>query len=459
MHHVARLRYTMLWLAAALAGAIGCGSSASAPHTSGSLRIEITAAVGTTPSVVISGPNNYSKTISTSQTLSGLDTGVYTIVGDSVTAPDSIIGTFTDTGYVLGTPDTVRGGVVPNTVTVVYALKSRTGALWVANNFYATIPALASNQLRMTAPAAPAETLATALSGPSGLALDASGNMWVSSWSSDSLDMYTPAARNSGGALPPTTVIVSAALNNANGIAFDAHGDLWVANCGGGNLLEYSAAQLAAGGSQAPNATLSSGTTLLCPYFLAFDANGNVWVADDSLDHVVEYSAAQLAAGGSTTPVPVETIGSNNGSLNHTTAVAFDAAGNLWVANDSSPTVVAYAPALLAAGGAPAPTVIITLPDSTDPYGLVFDQRGTLWVSDGRSSTMYGLAASQLLATGAPAPSVVIGVGMTNFFEPQQAVFDPYAMPALISSARFRSSTPSLARVRGGLRHRRHRAR
>jgi secreted PhoX family phosphatase len=272
--------------------------------------------------------------------------------------------------------------------------------------------------------------------------------------------MYAPAARNAGGTLAPTTVIVSGALDNANGIAFDTHGDLWVANCGGGNLLEYSGAQLAAGGSQSPNATINGGARLLCPYSLAFDANGNVWVADDSLDHVVQYSAAQLTAGGSTTPVPVDTIGSNNGSLNHTTSLAFDAGGDLWVGNDSSPTVVEYAPGLLAAGGAPAPTAIITLPTGTDPYGLAFDMRGTLWVSDGANSTMYGLAASQLAATGAPAPSIVIGVGMTNFFEPQQPLFDPYATPALVSTAPQPLRSPKLpaARMRGGVRHRRHRA-
>ena len=458
-----RLVFGGIAVFAVAALAIGCGSSTSAPHTTGSMRLTIIPSPRTTPLVVITGPNNYSKTISTSQTLSGLDTGIYTIIGDSMTASDSIIGTFTDTGYVVGSPDTVRGGV-GSTITVVYALKDRVGALWVANNFYQTMPALAANQLAASAPAAPAETLATAVSGPSGLALNASGNMWVSSWSSDSLNMYTPAARNAGGTLAPTTVIVSGALNNANGIAFDAHGDLWIANCGGRNLLEFSAAQLAAGGSQSPNATINGGAILRCPYYLAFDANGNVWVADDSLDHVVKYSAAQLAAGGSSTPVPIDTIGSNSGSLNHTTSVAFDAAGDLWVGNDSSPTVVEYAPALLAAGGAPAPTVILTIPTGAnssppDPYGLAFDMRGTLWVSDGTNSGIYGLAASQLTATGSPLPSIVIGVGMANFFEPQQPLFDPYATPALVSTAPQPLRTPKLplARVRG-VRHRRHRA-
>ncbi len=459
MQRSSRLMYTGLVTAVAAGLAIGCGSSTSAPNAKGNIILSIIPAKGTTPSVVITGPNNYSKTISTSQTLSGLDTGIYTIVGDAVTAPDSIIGSFTDTGIVVGSPDTVRPGL-GNKVTVAYALRNRTGALWVANNFYQTMPALAANQLAVSAPAAPAETLATALSGPSGLALDASGNMWVSSWSSNVLNMYTPAARNAGGTLAPTTVIVSGSLNNANGIAFDPHGNLWIANCGGRNLLEYSAAQLAAGGSQSPSAAINGGGKLLCPYSLAFDANGNVWVADDSLDHVVKYSAAQLAAGGSTTPIPVDTIGSNSGSLNHTTSLAFDAAGDLWVGNDSSPTVVEYASALLAAGGAPAPTAIITLPTGADPYGLAFDMRGTLWVSDGANSTMYGLAASQLV-TGTPAASIVIGVGMTNFFEPQQPLFDPYATPALVSTAPQPLRSPKLppARMRGAVRHRRHRPR
>jgi sugar lactone lactonase YvrE len=426
----------------------GCGSPTGSKGGTGSLTVTIVPAEAT-PSVVVSGPNSYSKTISSTQTLGGLAPGLYTIVADSVVATDSIIGTYTDTGNVSVTPVAVVAGVT-HSISVTYAIKDRVGALWVANNFYQTIGGLAANQLRLTSPTVPADTLATSVGGPAGLALDPAGNMWVSSWSSDSLVMYTPAARNNSAGSAPSRVIVSGALDNPNGIAFDAHGSLWVANCFGGNILGYSAGQLAAGGSQAPEVTISGGGGghVICPYALAFDANGNVWVADDSADHIVEYSAAQLAVAGSSTPTPINVITSNSGSLALTDAVVFDASGNLWVANDSIPTVVSYTPAQLAAGGSPVPT-IITLPATTDPYGLAFDIRGTLWVSDYANSILYGLSKGQLAATGSPPPSVTLGMTLNNLFLPQQPLFDPYATPPLVFPTRVRTASP-MARPAGG---------
>jgi sugar lactone lactonase YvrE len=452
MLHLPRLGYTVLWLP--IAAALGCGSSSTAPGGTGGMKVTIVSAEGT-PSVMISGPNAYSKTLSATETLRGLAPGIYTVIGDSVVTPDSIVGTVTDSAHVSVLHPLVAAGITVQD-SVVYTIKDRIGGLWVANNFYQTIPQLAANQLRATRPTVPGDTLATTVSGPAGLALDPAGNMWVSSWSSDSLVMYTPAARSAGGNSAPSTVIVSAVLDNANGIAFDAHGSLWVANCGGRSILGYSAGQLAAGASQAPEVTISGGANVICPYALAFDGNGNVWVADDSADHIVEYSAAQLAVPGTSTPAPINVITSNSGSLALTDAVVFDAAGNLWVANDSIPTVVSYTPAQLAAGGSAVPT-IITLPANTDPYGLAFDMRGTLWVSDYNNGILYGLAKSQLATTGSPAPSVTLGVTLNNLFLPQQPLFDPYATAPIVSVTRVPSHAMPLAGGRAWrLRRQRH---
>jgi sugar lactone lactonase YvrE len=429
-------------LALCIAAVVGCGSTAPTPK--GSLTVTITPADGTTPAVVVSGPNGYQHTISTSQTLAGLTLGNYTIVADSATGPDSVVGTITDTGVVTGSPATVVTGT-PATVTVAYFTKDHIGGLWVANWANHTIPELASTQLRTTGTPAPADTLSTTVSGPAGLALDASGNMWESSWTSDSLVMYTAAARSAGGAAAPSTVIVSTALDNANDLAFDAHGNLWVANCSGGNLLEFTPSQQAAGGAQAPAVAVSGGTIASCPYSIAFDTAGNAWIADDDAHHLVEYSAVQLAANG--TPIPIDTIGADGGSLLYPDAVVFDASGNLWVANDGQPTIVAYSAAQLAAGGAPAPTVTITLPQNADPFGLAFDKRGTLWISDTKNDVMYGLTSGQL-TTGNPTPAVTLTLNWSDMFEPEQPLFDPYspAVPVL-SGARVHSPIAPLARV------------
>jgi len=410
------------------------------------MAVTINSADGTTPSVVITGPDSYSNTINTSQTLSGLTLGLYTIVADSADGPDAVIGTVTDTGAVTGSPATVTASMtVP--VTVTYAAKRRVGGLWVANNSNPTIPELASNQLRSSGRPVPAETLATKVSSPAGLALDPDGNMWESSNESDTILMYSLAARNAGGGAAPSTVLVSTALDIAQMIAFDPNGNLWVANYFGSNLLEFTAGQLANGGTQTPYATISGGAILGNPVALAFDGNGNAWVSDGFKKHIVKYSAAQLAVAGASTPTPIDTVGEYSGTLSGTVGLAFDPNGNLWVANNGSNTVVEYTPAQLAAEGSPTPNAIITLPAGATPFGIAFDKRGTLWVSSRYNGVMYGLTSAQL-TTGAPTPAVADTVSLSGGFLPEQPLFDPYITDVGASAARLRHPVAALAQTR-----------
>jgi streptogramin lyase len=431
--------------------AVGCSSTS--PSAKGSLTVTITPNDGTTPSVVITGPNGYSNTIAATQTITGLALGSYTIVADSAIAADSVVGTVTDTGTVSGSPANVVSGTAA-TVTVTYYTEDHVGGLWVANNASPTLPEFSASQLRPPGTTTAAESLST-INAPAGLALDASGNMWESSYDGDSIVSYSPAARNSGGA--PTTVITSSAVTDGENIAFDGNGNLWVSDCDGGSIHEFTPSQLAAGGPQTPTVTINGGSIVTCPYSFAFDGSGNVWVADDDNTrfHVVEYSAAQLAVAGTSTPIPVDTIGTNGGSLDCTDAVAFDPSGDLWVANDCQPTVVEYTAGQLATGGAPAPTAVVTLANNADPFGLAFDKRGTLWVSDDNNDIILGLASSQLV-TGSPTPSVTLSVVLGGGLSPEQPLLDPYATGVAISAARLRPHTAPLARTLHLTKKRRH---
>jgi streptogramin lyase len=224
-------------------------------------------------------------------------------------------------------------------------------------------------------------------------------------------------------------------------MAFDSHGNLWVANRAGG-LVAFSPSQLAATGTQnTPLAIIQDGSVLGGAEAIAFDANGNGWVADDSKHHIVEFSAAQLAVTGTSMPTPIDTIG-----LTSTTqAVAFDASGNLWVATTSGP-VLEYSPAQLAAGGSPTPVTTITLPASAFPFGMAFDKRGTLWVSDDNNGVILGYTAAQLATSGSPTP-ITLTVPMGSALEPEQLVFDPYATAIGPSTRRVRPPIGVLSRV------------
>jgi secreted PhoX family phosphatase len=101
---------------------------------------------------------------------------------------------------------------------------------------------------------------------------------------------------------------------------------------------------------------------------IAFDANGNLWVANGgqaNYSSVVEFSAAQLAASGS--PAPNVTLTPNAGSLNQPAGLAFDASGDLWVSNMGANTVVEFTPSQIASSGSPTPGVTVSGPSPNGP--------------------------------------------------------------------------------------------
>jgi streptogramin lyase len=335
---------------------------------------------------------------------------------------------------------------------------SAIGGLWVANWNNAITPEFSTNQL-VSGEQTPAVRLTTTSNCTTGLALDASGNMWQSDCRTDFVNMYSAKARNAGpNVSTPTAVLTSTILqgNDPGQLAFDAHGNLWVATCGTGGapdgaIYEYTAAQLSAAGSQAPTITMKTSAlgNFFCPWSIAFDASGNAWVASDNLAEVVEYSAAQLVAG-TNDVTPATTITSTG--LSSAGAVAFDKSGNLWVANDGGGNVLGYTPAQLGTGGALTPNVILTLPEGSDPFGLAFDSHGSLWVSDLDHEAIYSFTSAQLV-TGTPTPTVTLTTTISDW-GPVQPMFDPYATTKGTVSSELVRHTAMAAEVTGGVNRR-----
>ncbi len=424
-----------------------CTSSVCAQPT-GTLVVTITDGDGTTPAVVVTGPNGYSMTLGTTSTLT-LQPGTYTIVADSTSGSGAVVGTVTDTGHVTGSPAVVTANA-NLAASVAYSAKSRVGGLWVGNNGYQTTYLFASGELGASSAALPpADSIVagpTALAG--GLALDASGNLWVDDANSDTIRMYTTTARNKSGSKTPSGILVSASLRSPFQLTFDAQGDLWVVNCGTppGFIAKFTPTQLAAGGTQTAAVIIGGSAANFCPQGMAFDASGNAWVTDYENNHLLQYSAAQLLVSG--TPTPIDTIGSNAGSLTRATSAVFDGGGNLWVSTGAGThsgtggnTVVAFTPTQLTASGSPAPNVTIGMPSNADPYGLAFDRSGSLWVTDAFNNAVYSFTRTQLAASGSPAPAVSIGWSSSNY-QALQPLFDPYATAAV---------PPNANRVRSGV--------
>ena len=244
--------------------------------------------------------------------------------------------------------------------------------------------------------------------------------MWVANYDANTLVGYSAAQINASTTAAPAVVIGTPPGGEGNpfggnvAATFDHSGNLWIFDdeTTPNTLVMYRSNQLLRSDTPAPAVTITA-PSLVTPTLLAFDAKGNLWVAcstvNGSFDGALfEFTPAQLETSGQR--VPAVTIGSNGTSLTVTKGIAFDRAGNLWVANSNF--IDEFLANDLASTGSPTPAVVLTPPSPNsrtfEPYGLTFDPTGNLWVTSYYTSGLYELAASQLQTSGSPVPAVTL---------------------------------------------------
>jgi len=299
----------------------------------------------------------------------------------------------------------------------------------------------ALGQTSFTIDAVPAPPTAASTTEPLWVTVDSSGNLYVSDYGNCRVLQFNPpfttnmpatlAIGQASGATNLTTgtclsgaAATAIGLDGPTGMAFDSVGNLWVADGPNGRVLKYPApitageAATVALGQTTTGASLGcnqggavSATTLCNPIGLAFDSAGNLWVADELNNRVLMYLPANLVTNGAATvelgqPVATAFISNtaNNGgvsaaSLFNPLGLAFDSAGNLWVADYHNNRVLMYTKIDLVVNGAPA-TLELGQPVATAftsstpnnggigpstlalPVGVAFDSSGRIFVTD-----------------------------------------------------------------------------
>lgn len=276
-----------------------------------------------------------------------------------------------------------------------------------------------------TGNARPVVLVTAGINGPTALTLDSSGDLWVTNLINNTVVEYSKAELTKASP-SPTVTISSPSLNGSDGLAFAPSGDLWVAYITSGVVVEFTKAQLAKSGSPAPRVTIGGGLG----GSPVFDPSGNLWEGQD--DTLTEYTKAQLAKSGD--PVPHVTITSKS-LFAASYRPAFDASGDMWVANyNFKPNVVEFTKAQVAKSGSPTARVTISSQGLSELGDVALDPMGDLWVPSAGGggaggqpgpNAVFEFKKAQLAKSGSPAPARTIAGPATGLNFPVAVASGP----------------------------------
>jgi secreted PhoX family phosphatase len=241
----------------------------------------------------------------------------------------------------------------------------------------------------------------TFLKTPRQAVIDVLGNAWITDPTSNMVMVYTAAqlAQTGTNVIAPAVAIASAQFSGPSGVAFDSSGDLWISNNGvpataadqfggGTTIVEIAAAHVPAlpeTGTSTPqlvsDVTLSDAgqVTIQSPWALAFDPlSGNLWSSNTATSTLVAFGKTTLVTAAPAAAATVSSTTVNaDATLNQPHGICFDDVGNLAAIDEAGGTksfaIAVFGPGQLATGS-PAPLAFI-VGDATTlnaPEGCAF---------------------------------------------------------------------------------------
>jgi 6-phosphogluconolactonase (cycloisomerase 2 family) len=188
------------------------------------------------------------------------------------------------------------------------------------------------------------DIVGTAYHFPKGIAIDPiNGDVYVARANNDAIFIYAPDA--SGSASPIGKIQGSqTGLDSPFGVALDTSGNIYVTNTddgtGNGSVTVYAAGST---GNVAPIQTISGTRTGLAgPQQLALDSSSNIYVANAASDSD-KGSVTVYAAKANGNVAPIETIEGSATNLDGSDGIALDSSNNIYAANGNNNSITVYA--------------------------------------------------------------------------------------------------------------------
>lgn len=310
-----------------------------------------------------------------------------------------------------------------------------------------------------------ATATAAQLSGPQGAAFDAAGNLYIADTTNHRIrvvcktsgtyfgiamtagNIYTIAGTTSGmsGDGGPAT---AAQFSGPRGVALDAAGNLYIADQGNNRIrvinqtpgtyfgIPMTAGNIytVAGGGASGDGALATAAQLSSPYGIAFDTTGNLFITDTGshrirvINHTPgTYFGVAMTANNIYTVAGVEGAGAYNGDgiaattawLRSPSGIAFDNAGNLYIADNLNHRIRAVARTSgTFFGVAMTADRIYTVAGTTNglsgdgaaasaaqfsrPWSLAFDTTGNLYVADFNNNRLRAICHTSGTYFGVP---------------------------------------------------------
>jgi uncharacterized protein (TIGR03437 family) len=267
-----------------------------------------------------------------------------------------------------------------------------------------------NGRIRMVSTTGVISTLAgaTQLSYPAGLATDSAGNLYIAdslnnevykySFKSAALTLFAGTSSAPGGFAGDGGAASQALLNGPSGVAVDASGNLYIADAGNERLRQVNGAgkisttagnggfRFAGDGGKAINAQLNS------PSGMAFDTAGNLYFADTANNRIRKITPAGVITTLAGNGIAAYT-GDNNpalsASLNGPTDVALDGNNaNLFVADAGNSVIrkIALSTGVIttvAGGGQLTPDGVLAISSNLlNPVGIAIDRQNNLYIAD-----------------------------------------------------------------------------
>ncbi len=267
--------------------------------------------------------------------------------------------------------------------------------------------------------------------GPAGVAVDAAGNIYVTDWGNNLIRKIAPGGvvttfAGSGFAGHNDAAGTLASFTQPTGIALDAQGNLFVADAGNSLIREISSSGTVSTVAGSDSIGYVDGTGSVAAFFnplgVAVDANDNVYVADAGNDLIRLVKPGGIV---STFAGTFNTGSSNNLSpFNNPAGVAIASNGNIIVANylddnilqvGPSGTVTTLAGRDTVQGSANGPALSATF---YYPNSVATDLFGNTYVSDGVNNLIRKIDAAGNVSTlaGSGAAGAIDSTGVNASF-------------------------------------------